>query len=126
MISTVGMFQGAVKLILKDRDRAEPLLSAEQMDEIKLDFRRLAPSLGLMVAELSAIVRKPMKSKAGPTSDAHGADPRAFGSELVETARRYRAEGLSVAATAARMQGEGHQVSKSWVQKWTAQQEQQA
>lgn len=117
VISTVGMFHGAVKMILQDRDRTEPLLSEDQMGEIKTDFRRLAPALGLLVVEASNVIRpKPKTSRPATTP---GDDTRAFSGELIEMAKAYRAEGLSIAATAERMKAEGHAVSKSWVQKWT-------
>lgn len=114
------MLRGAVDRIVADRDSPSPVLSAEQLEEIKNEVRRLGPALGLMVADMSSVMGKSRAKRKKQTPIAPGEDPRAFGGELVDRAKALRAEGFSIATTAEKLTAEGHAVSKSWVQKWTA------
>lgn len=93
-------------------------LTDEQRTKCKAAIVAAAEVLGLLVYD-KADVKKPRARR--PAAEATpGEDPRAFGGELVDRAKALRSEGLSIAATAEKLTAEGHAVSKSWVQKWTA------
>lgn len=121
--------QGAIERLPGNLADAAKRLAAEigeltddQRAKCKAAIVAAAEVLGLLVYDQNDVkkprARRPAGAAAAP--GAPGEDPRAFGAELIDRAKTLRAEGLSIAATADRMKSEGHEVSKSWVQKWTA------
>lgn len=107
-------FTSAAKRLAENLDQ----ITDEQRAECVAAIVEAAGLLGLLIYDQKD-VKKP-RARRPAAAATPGEDPRAFGGELVDRAKALRAEGLSIAATAEKMAAEGHNVSKSWVQKWTA------
>lgn len=109
---SVKVIESMMSIIIEDATSPTPTLTPEEIERIKA----LA---GGWAARLYVREEKP-QPVSRPKPSTEGEDPRAFGSDLIEIAKRYRAEGHAIAKTAELMAADGHNVSKSWIQKWTS------
>lgn len=109
--------------ILADLKSKTPILSEQDeerlADLIKTWAKELHIVLPSVIIPTSAQSKKKDPNSSVASSNVASIDPRAFDSTLVDMALEHRRNGLSIAATAARMTADGHAVSKSWVQKVT-------
>lgn len=114
--SGIAVVAGIMKKITDDLNSQTPTLSDDDRQRVTAMVRGWTEALHIAPQP----ARKPAERKAPIATATTGEDPRAFGGELVEHARELRRSGLSIAAVADKMTADGHKVSKSWVQKWTA------
>lgn len=108
--SGIGVAAAVMRKVIEDLHSQTPTLSDDDRQRVHDLVREWAEALA---------PKAPPRQARPKTSTATTGDPRAFGGELIEQARRLRSEGLSIAAVADKLTAEGNKVSRSWVQKWT-------
>lgn len=110
---SLPIVEAMLNMIVTDATSASPTLSTEDIERLRKIVHDASVRLYPRREPAEQTTRR-----TKPTIDS--GDPRAFDTKLIDIAKAHRAAGNSIEKTAKLMADDGHNVSKSWIQKWTS------